>query len=159
MEWHPISREGYNKIREEIRQLEEEEMMKVAERIKQARDEGDLSENAEYHGQREQLAHLERKAQQLKSKLANCEIVDKSTMPKGMITFGSTITVRDLDDDEEERYEFVGPGEEDYTGEVMKILTTSPLASRLIGKKVDDTVNIEIPSGLRRLQVVEIVDH
>jgi transcription elongation factor GreA len=159
MEWHPISREGYNKIREEIRQLEEEEMMKVAERIKQAREEGDLSENAEYHGQREQLAHLERKAQQLKSKLANCEIVDKSTMPKGMITFGSTITVRDLDDDEEERYEFVGPGEEDYTGEVMKILTTSPLASRLIGKKVDDTVNIEIPSGLRRLQVVEIVDH
>ncbi len=158
MEWHPISREGYNKIREEIRQLEEEEMMKVAERIKQARDEGDLSENAEYHGQREQLAHLERKAQQLKSKLANCEIVDKSTMPKGMITFGSTITVRDLDDDEEERYEFVGPGEEDYTGEVMKILTTSPLASRLIGKKVDDTVNIEIPSGLRRLQVVEIID-
>ena len=158
MERHPISQEGYNKIRHEIRQLEQEEMTKVAERIKLAREEGDLSENAEYHGQREQLAHLERKVRLLKSKLADCEIVDKSSMPKGVITFGSTVTVKDLDDEEEEKYEFVGPGEEDYTGEVMKILTTSPLASRLIGKKVGDTVDIEVPSGTRRLEVVEIVD-
>ena len=158
MERQPISQEGYNKIRADIRRLEEEEMPKIAEKIAAARAEGDLSENAEFHGQREEQGRMQAKINQLKSKLANSQIVDKSTMPKGVITFGSTVTVKDLDYDDEETYEFVGLGEEDYTGEVMKILTSSPLASGLIGKKVGDTVEVEVPSGTRRLEVVDIVD-
>jgi transcription elongation factor GreA len=79
-------------------------------------------------------------------------------MPKGIISYGSTVTVKDLDDDEESKYEFVGPGEEDYDGDVMKIITTSPVATGLLGKKVGDRVEIEIPRGILRFEVVAIDD-
>lgn len=158
MDRQPISQEGYNKLREEIRRLEQVEMPLITEQIALARAEGDLKENAEYHGQREAQGMLQRKIDQLKSRLASCEIVDKSTMPKGIVSFGSKVTVKDLDDSTEEQYEFVGPGEEDYSGDVMKILTSSPLASSLIGKKVSDTVEVDVPSGKLRLEIVEIID-
>lgn len=158
MDRQPISQEGYDKLRDEIRRLEQEEMPIIAERIAEARAEGDLSENAEYHGQREAQGMLEAKIRLLKSKLANCDLVDKSTMPKGVITFGSTVTVRDTDTGDEEKYEFVGPGEEDYTSVIMKILTGSPLAQGLLGKKVGDVVEVAIPKGTLRLEVLEILD-
>ena len=154
----PISKEGYDKIREDIRRMEEEEMPLITERIAEARAEGDLKENAEYHGQREAQGLLQAKINQLKTRLANCSIVDKSTLPKGEVTFGSTVTVKDLELDDLEKYEFVGPGEEDYTGDVMKILTSSPLASALVGKKAGDKVEVEVPSGMLKLEIVEIVD-
>jgi transcription elongation factor GreA len=158
MEKQPISREGYDKLREEIRRLEDEEMPIIAERIADARAEGDLSENAEYHGQREAQGLLQAKINNLKSKLANCYIADKSQMPKGIVTFGSTVTIKDLSDGSKEKYEMVGPGEEDYDGEVMKILTSSPIAQGLIGKKVGDAVEVAIPSGTLRMEIVEIED-
>ena len=158
MEKQPISREGYDKLREEIRRLDEEEMPQIAQRIADARAEGDLSENAEYHGQREAQGLLQAKINQLKGKLANCYIADKSAMPKGIVTFGSTVTVRDLSDGSEEKYELVGPGEEDYDGDVMKILTSSPIAQGLIGKKVGESVEVAIPSGTLRMEVVAIAD-
>lgn len=158
MERQPISREGYDKLREEIRKLEEEEMPRIAEQIAEARAEGDLSENAEYHGQREAQGMLGAKINSLKAKLANCYIVDKSTMPKGIANFGSIVTVKNMDDGFEEKYEFVGPGEENYDGDIMKILTSSPLAQGLIGKKVGDTVEVKVPRGVERLRITEIVD-
>ena len=111
MEMQPISREGYEKLREEIRRLEDEEMPKIAAQIAAARAEGDLSENAEYHGQREAQGLMQAKINQLKSKLANCFIADKAQMPKGVIGFGSTVTIKDLSDGSLEKYELVGPGE------------------------------------------------
>lgn len=159
MDRQPISREGYDKLLAEIKHLEDEEMPKAAEKIAAARAEGDLSENAEYHGARETQGMLQAKINQLKTRLAGCYIVEKADMPKGIVTFGSTVTVRDLDLDEEETYEFVGPGEEDYDGDVMKILTTSPIAKSLSGKKVGDQVEVQIPRGTLRLEVVRIVDH
>lgn len=158
MQRNPISREGYNKIKEEIRVLEDEEMPKVAEAVANARAEGDLSENAEYHGQRERQGMMQAKINQLKTKLANCEVVDKSSMPKGIVTFGSVVTVKDLDFDDEETYEFVGPGEENYDGDVMKILTTSPIAVALSGKKVGAQVEVEVPNGKLNLEIVKIED-
>ena len=158
MERQPITREGYEKLREEIRRLEEEDMPRIAEQIAEARAEGDLSENAEYHGQREAQGLLQAKINQLKSKLANCYIADKASMPKGVVTFGSTVTVKDLDDGSAEKYEMVGPGEEDYEGDVMKILTSSPIAQGLLGKKVGDAVEVDIPRGRLRMEIVEIVD-
>tara|TARA_R110002072_G_scaffold303140_1_gene495586 strand:+ start:64218 stop:64697 length:480 start_codon:yes stop_codon:yes gene_type:complete len=155
---NPISREGYDKLREEIRHLEEEVMPVITAAIAEARAEGDLKENTEYHGQREAQGMTQAKINQLKSKLASCEIVDKATLPKGVVTFGSTVTVKDLDMGDLETYEFVGPGEEDYTGDVMKILTSSPLATALSGKKVGDQVEVDVPRGTLKLEVVEIVD-
>jgi transcription elongation factor GreA len=159
MERQPNYREGYDKLLAEIKHLEEEEIPKIAQKIAEARAEGDLSENAEYHGARETQGMLMAKINQLKTRLASCYIVDKSDMPKGVVTFGSTVTVRDLDMDEDETYEFVGPGEEDYDGDVMKILTTSPIAKALTGKKVGDRVEVQIPRGTIRLEVKAIVDH
>lgn len=158
MERQPISREGYDKLREEIRRLDEIEMPKIADRIAQARAEGDLSENAEYHGQREAQGLLQAKINQLKAKLASCYIVDRADMPKGVVAFGSVVTVRNLDDGLEEKYEMVGPGEEDYTGEVMKILTSSPLAQGLMGKKVGDVVEVDVPRGKLRMEITGIQD-
>lgn len=155
---HPISREGYEKLREEIRKYEEEDMPRITKLMAEARAEGDLKENAEYHGQREAQGMLQAKINQLKTRLADCQIVDKSALPKGVVTFGSTVTVKDLDLDDLETYEFVGPGEEDYTGDVMKILTSSPLATALAGKKVGDQVEVEVPRGTLNLEIVEIVD-
>ena len=128
-------------------------------RTRAARAEGDLKENAEYHGQREEQGRTQAKINQLKTKLASCEIVDKSSMPKGVVSYGSTVTVKDLDLDDVETYEFVGPGEEDYDGDIMKILTTSPIATALSGKKVGDQVEVELPRGAMRLEVVKIEDH
>lgn len=159
MERQPITREGYDKLVAEIRHLETEVMPRIAEAIAEARAEGDLKENAEYHGQREEQGRVHAKIQQLKTKLASCYIVDKADMPKGVVTFGSTVTVKDLDLGDLEKYEFVGPGEEDYDGPVMKILTTSPIAKALMGKKVGDVVTVEIPRGTMELEVAEIVSH
>ena len=157
MDRQPISEEGYAKLREEIRVLEER-IPDVREKVAEARAEGDLKENAEYHGQRETLGMLEAKLNQVKSKLAGCEIVDKSTLPKDIITFGSRVTVKNLDDGDVEQYEFVGPGDEDYSAEVMKILTNSPLASALMGKKVGDQVEYEAPIGVLRYEVISFED-
>jgi len=156
---NPISREGYEKLSEQIRQMEEDEMPSIAEKIAEARAEGDLKENAEYHGQREAQGMLQAKINQLKARLADCTIVDKSMMPKGVVTFGSVVTVKDLDLDDEERYEFVGPGEEDYTTDPMKILTSSPLASAMAGKKVGDKVEVDAPSGTLHFEIIEIQDN
>ncbi len=158
MEKQPISREGYDKLKEEIRRLEHDEMPKIAQQIAEARAEGDLSENAEYHGQREAQGLLQAKINQLKAKLASCYIADKASMPKGVVSFGSTVTVKDLKDGSKEKYVLVGPGEEDYDGEVMKILTSSPIAQGLIGKKVGDRTEVSIPSGTLRMEIVDIVD-
>lgn len=158
MDRHPISQEGYDKLREQIRFLEEVEMPRIAEKIGEARAEGDLSENAEYHGQREAQGLTQARINQLKSQLAISYIVDKSTMPKGVVAFGSRVTVRDTDDDSEEIYEFVGPGEDNYSGPVMKILTSSPLAQGLMGKKVGDKVEIQLPRTVQKLEIILIED-
>ncbi len=155
MDRNPISRAGYDKIKAEIEHLEDE-ISNVAELIKAAREEGDLSENTEYHGQRETQGLLQAKVNQLKSKLADCYIVDASTLPKDVVNFGSTVTVKDVSDGMEEQYKLVGPGEEDYTTEPMKILTSSPVAQGLIGKKVGDQSEVEIPAGKVTFEIVAI---
>ncbi|MBD3674821.1 MAG: transcription elongation factor GreA [Planctomycetaceae bacterium] len=158
MDRQPITREGYDKKLAEIEALEAD-LDECTERVKEAREEGDLKENAEYHGQRERQGHIQAKINQLKGVLASCYIVDKSDMPKGVVTFGATVTVKNLDDGLDERYEFVGPGEEDYMSDPMKVLTNSPLAQSLLNKKVGDQVEVEVPSGTMKLEVTEILDH
>ncbi|RMG40321.1 MAG: transcription elongation factor GreA [Planctomycetota bacterium] len=153
----PITRENYDKLREELRRLEEEELPKVREQLAAARAEGDLRENAEYHGQRERQGMLMAQINELRAKLSNCQIIDSTeSLPNDVVTFRSIVTVRDLDSGAEEVYQLVGPGEEDYGGEVMKILTNSPFAQGLLNKKVGDQVEIEVPAGTVRLEIVKI---
>jgi len=158
MERQPISQEGYDKLRDEIRQMEEVDMPVIIAAIAEARAEGDLSENAEYHGQREAQGLLQRRIDTKKNQLANSFIVDTSKQEKGVIGYGSTVTVREVGDDDEEFYQLVGAGEEDYDGDIMKILTSSPMAEAMIGKKVGDKFQVEIPAGNLDMEIIEIVD-
>lgn len=152
----PTTAEAYEKLRAEIEHLETVEMPRIAQAIAEARAEGDLKENAEYHGQRENQAMVQAKINLLKTKLADSYIVDTSSLPKDQVVFGSKVTLLDLDADEEECYELVGPGGEDYSGEVMKILCTSPLAQQLLNHKVGDKIDVETPGGIIRYEILKI---
>lgn len=155
MERQPISREGYEKIRAEISELDDRKPG-ILQRIKDAREEGDLKENAEYHAAREALAHLERQMAEKRGRLSVCEIVEKGDIPTDKVAYSLQVTVKDLSDGMEEIYELVGPGEEDYDGDIMKILTSSPLAQSMLGKKVGDQFETEIPAGTLKMEVVAI---
>jgi transcription elongation factor GreA len=150
----PMTRAGYDKLKAELDQLQQVEMPKIAERIANARAEGDLSENAEYHGARESQGLLQAKINLLSDKLARASIVDTSKMPRDQVAFGATVVVMDLDFQDEETFVLVGAGEEDYDS--GKILVTSPLAQGLMGSKVGDRVEIPVPAGTMRFEIREI---
>lgn len=150
----PMSRTGYNKIKADLDHLETVEMPKIAQQIAKARSEGDLSENAEYHGARESQAMLQAKINLLRDKLGRSRIVDTSTLPKDEVVFGVTVVVKDLDFGDNEEFTLVGAGEEDYDN--GKIQVTSPLAQGLIGHKVGDKVEIQVPKGSMKFEILEI---
>ncbi len=152
----PITKEGYEKLKKEVYNMENVQMPAIAVKIAEARAEGDLKENAEYHAQREKQGMLQAKINLIQSKLANAYIVDKSELPEGIVVFGSRVKVKDLDDDVVEEYELVGPGEEDYTGEVMKILSTSPLGQQFLHHVVGDKVEVETPGGVTPYEILGI---
>lgn len=150
----PMSREGYDKKKAQLDHMKNVQMIEVTKRVAAARDLGDLSENAEYHAAREDQGMLQAKIRQLEDELARAYIVDKSSLPTDSVVFGVRVKVKDLDFDEEEVYILVGPGEEDYDNN--KILTTSPIAQGLLGKKQGDTAEIQVPRGVLRYKVLEI---
>jgi transcription elongation factor GreA len=150
----PMTREGYNRKRAEVARLEDEEMPKIAEKIAIARAEGDLSENAEYHAQRESQGMLQARINKIRSDLARASIVDPSKLPTDQVVFGATVVVRDLDLDDQEEFTLVGAGDEDY--DAGKFLITSPIGQGLLGKKVGDKVEIPVPRGVLKYEVLEI---
>jgi transcription elongation factor GreA len=149
-----MTRTGYDKLKGELDHMEQVEMPKLAQRVAAARSEGDLSENAEYHGARESQGLLQAKINLLRDKLARASIVDPSRLPKDEIVFGATVVVKDLDFGDEEIFTLVGAGEEDY--DTGKILVTSPLAQGLLGKKIGQKVEIPVPAGTMKFEIVEI---
>jgi transcription elongation factor GreA len=150
----PMSRAGYDKLMAELKHMETVEMPKVAERIAEARSAGDLKENAEYHGARESQGMLQAKINLLRDKLSRASIVDPSSLPKDEVVFGATVVVKDLDFGDTEEFTLVGAGDEDY--DAGKILITSPLAQGLVGKKVGARVEIPVPAGTMKFEVLEI---
>lgn len=148
----PMTRAGYNKIKAEIDRMENEEMPVILENLAAARAEGDLKENAEYHGARESQGMLQAKINMLRSKLAQAQIIDVEA--KDEIAFGAIVVVKDLEYDDEEEYTLVGAGEEDY--DTGKILVTSPVGQGLMGKKVGDTVDIPVPRGTLKYEILSI---
>ena len=150
----PMPPAGYNKIKAELDELENEKMPEIAKRIADARAEGDLSENAEYHGARESQGLLQAKINVLKDKLARATIMDTAKIDKSQVSFGCTIVVKDLDFGDKEEFTLVGAGEEDY--DTGKINIASPLAQGFVGKKVGDKVEVEVPAGTNKFQILEI---
>ena len=150
----PITRVGYDKLRAELDELENVQMPAVTQRLAEARAEGDLKENAEYHGARETQGMLQAKINLLKDKLSRAEIVDTSKLPKDEVVFGCTVKVKDLDFGDVEEFTLVGAGEEDF--DEGKINVTSPLAQGLVGKKVGDKAEVEVPAGVNKFEILEI---
>jgi transcription elongation factor GreA len=150
----PMTRKGYDKLRGELSRLENDEMPKITQRIADARAEGDLKENAEYHGARESQGMLQAKINLIRDKLARAAIIDPSTLPKDEVAFGATVAVKDLAYDDEEEFTLVGPGEEDY--DTGRILITSPVAQGLIGKRVGQVAEIQVPRGTVRFEILSI---
>ncbi len=150
----PITREGYEKLKADLDRMQNAEMIEITKRVAAARSMGDLSENAEYHAAREDQGMLQARINELAYKLSKSFIIDRSQMPVDTIAFGSKVKVRDLDYDEEEDFELVGPGEDNP--DENKILTTSPIGQGLMGLKVGDTAEIPVPKGKVRFEVLAI---
>ena len=150
----PITREGYEKLKADLDRMQNFEMIEVTKRIATARAMGDLSENAEYHAAREDQGMLQARIDSLKDKLSRAYFMDRNNLPSDTVVFGCRVKVKDLGLGEEEIFELVGPGEEDYNNN--KILTTSPIGQGLIGKKQGETVEIQVPMGKLRLEILEI---
>ena len=150
----PMTREGFEKKKSELDRKQNVEMIEVAKRIAAARDLGDLSENAEYHAAREDQGMLQASIDALKEQLAHSFIVEQSSLPKDAVVFGARVRLHNLDSGEHEVYVLVGPGDEDYDNN--KILTTSPRGQGLLGKKVGEKVEIKVPRGTLKYQIVDI---
>jgi transcription elongation factor GreA len=148
-----MTREAYNRKLEEVKRMEVQ-MAEIAEKIADARAEGDLKENAEYHAQREAQGQLQAKINQRKSELSRAEIFDPATLPRDQVRIGATVRVMDLDLEEEEDITLVGSGDEDY--DRGRYLATSPLGQGLIGKKVGDKVAIPVPRGNLNFEILDI---
>lgn len=150
----PMTREGYEKLKAELANLNDVKMIEVTKRVAAARDLGDLSENAEYHAAREDQGMLQAQIDLLRSKLARAYIVDPAQLPKDTVVFGSRVTVMDIDMDEEEIFELVGPGQDDP--DKNRILTTSPIGQGLLGKKIGEVAEIKVPKGSIQFKVLKI---
>ncbi len=150
----PMTREGYEKIKAELDHKKNHEMIEVTKRIATAREMGDLSENAEYHAAREDQGMLQAKIDWLTDQLARAQIIDQEALPRDAVVFGAIVKLKNLDTNKDETYQLVGPGQEDYTKN--KILTTSPRGQGLLGKKVGEKVEIVVPKGTLRYQVLKI---
>jgi transcription elongation factor GreA len=150
----PMTQEAYNRRRAEVDEMENVQMPKIAEDIAAARAEGDLKENAEYHAQREKQGLLQAKIVQLRDRLSRAQIVDPSQIPKDEVAFGAKVRVLDVDLDDEEEITLVGDGDEDYDS--GKYLITSPIGRGLLGKKVGEEADIDVPKGTLKFKVLEI---
>jgi transcription elongation factor GreA len=150
----PMTREDYEKLRAELDHMQNVKMIEVTKRVAAAREMGDLSENAEYHAAREDQGQLQAKIDLLKDKLGRALLVDPTSLSNDSVVFGMKVRVKDLDTDEEEIYQLVGPSSVDYDNN--KILATSPIGQGLLGKKPGEVAEIQVPRGMIRYQVLEI---
>ena len=150
----PMTREGYERKKAELDRMQGVEMIELTKRVAAARDLGDLSENAEYHAAREDQGILQAKINMLKDQHARAEILSLDNGPPKEIKFGTRVKVMDLDMDEEETFELVGPGQENP--DKNRILTSSPIAQGLLGKKKGEVADIQVPRGTIRFKILEI---
>lgn len=154
MDRTPITKEGLEKLREELTRLERVERLDVIKAIAEARSHGDLSENAEYHAAKERQSFIEGRIAELHSKLATSEIIDCSNLPDDRIVFGTTVLLNDLKTGDEFKIRLVGPDESDADNGDISVL--SPLGRALISKEPGDEVQVKTPGGIRQLEIVDI---
>ncbi|MEJ2492375.1 MAG: transcription elongation factor GreA [Desulfuromonadales bacterium] len=150
----PMTPEGYQKLQEELKRLIRVERPKVVQDIAEARGHGDLSENAEYDAAKERQGFVEGRIAEINTKMSRAQVIDVSTLDTDKIVFGATVTVYDVESDNEATYRIVGEDEADIKKGLISI--NSPVAKALIGHRVDDEVQIKVPSGTRVYEIIDI---
>ncbi|MFP4648030.1 MAG: transcription elongation factor GreA [Halorhodospira sp.] len=151
----PLTAKGAEKLRDELHRLKHEDRPRVIQAIAEAREHGDLKENAEYHAAREQQSFIEGRIQEIEGKLTNAQIIDPATVqaaPK--IVFGATVVLEDTETEERVTYQVVGEDEADIKQHLISV--NSPIARALIGKEEGDEAVVQAPSGERVYEIVEV---
>jgi len=151
----PVTAKGAQDLREQLKVFKTVDRPRISAAIAEARAHGDLSENAEYHAAREQQSFLEGRIGLIEGTLANAQIIDVTTLnANGKVVFGATVDLINVENDEEVTYQIVGEIEADIEKSLISV--TSPIARALIGKEVDDTVEVNAPSGAIEYEILEI---
>lgn len=151
----PMTIAGEQRLRDELTRLKTEDRPRVIAAIAEAREHGDLKENAEYHAAREQQGFIEGRIQEIEGKLSNAQVIDVTSMNNsGKVIFGATVDLINLDTDEEVRYQIVGEDEADI--KAGKISVTSPIARSLVGKEEEDVVVVAAPGGEVEYEISQV---
>ena len=156
MQRYPMTPQGHAALEEELKQLKTVDRPRITAAIAEAREHGDLKENAEYHAAREQQGFCEARIRDIEAKLGGAEIIDPVKLPQeGRVVFGVTVVIENLDTEEQKRYKIVGDDEADF--KANKISVNSPIARGLIGKSEGDEAKIQTPSGEVEYEIVEVL--
>lgn len=151
----PMTVEGAQRLRDELHELKTVRRPAIIQAIAEAREHGDLKENAEYHAAREQQGFCEGRIQYIEAKLSNAQIIDITKLPNnGKVIFGATVTILNLDTEEEVTYRIVGDDEADIKN--FRISVNSPIARGLIGKSEEDVVTINTPAGMVEFEITQV---
>ena len=150
----PMTTEGHQRLQDELKHLVRVERPIVVQDIAEARSHGDLSENAEYDAAKDRQGFVEGRIKELNHKIALAQVIDTSTIKSDKIVFGAKVTLFDIDTEKEVTYQLVGVDEADI--KVGKISITSPVGRALVGHKVDEEVNINVPAGVKVYEVTHI---
>ena len=151
----PMTVQGAEALRADLNELKTVKRPAVILAIAEARAHGDLKENAEYHAAREQQGFIEGRIQDIEAKLSNAQIIDVTKLPNsGKVIFGATVTILNLDTDEEVTYRIVGDDEADIKNNLISV--NSPIARGLIGKTADEVVNITTPKGVVEYEITDV---
>ena len=154
MEKIPFTPQGLETIKQELAHLKGSERQDVIRAIAEAREHGDLSENAEYHAARERQSFIEGRISELEDVTSRAEVIDAAKLTGEKVTFGTTVSVADEDTDEESVFHIVGPYEADINRGLVS--TSSPIARGLIGRSVGDSAEVQTPGGIKSYEILSI---
>ncbi len=155
MEKEPITIEGLKKLQEELKDLKDNKRPRVVAAIAEARAHGDLKENAEYHAAKEQQGHIEGRILEINDVIARANVIDVTKMENnGKVIFGSTVTVKDIENEKKNSFKIVGKDEADVSKNL--IYYKSPIGKSLIGKSSKDLVTVNTPSGEKNYEILEV---
>lgn len=151
----PMTLAGAALLKQELQQLKSIERPKIIQAIAEARALGDLKENAEYHAAKEQQGFIEGRIQDLESKLSHAQVIDVTKMTNtGKVIFGATVTLVNLNNDEEATYRIVGEDEADF--KEAKISHSSPIARAMMGKETGDVITVQTPAGAVEYEIIRV---
>ena len=150
----PMTQNGFEALKEELRWRQQEERPRIIEAISEARAHGDLSENAEYHSAKEAQSLNEGRVHELEDMIARAEVIDVTKLSGSKVKFGATVVLVDEDTEEEKTYQIVGDQEADV--KAGRISISSPIARALIGKEVGDTIEVNAPGGAHGYEIIKV---